>query len=113
MINLIKNVFKQKNFINQTKLQTFTYFIPSPPQRSSGYQEKQFDKIVNELIKQGHEIIELKTCPSSGSNSSGMWIIILLRSNTDNLEINIDDINFEKSTPEIEGLYYIDDQKGN
>ena len=56
-------------------IQSFTYYIPPPPERRHGYQEKTFDKIVAYLLAQGHELLSWQTqaCPKSG----GMWFISL------------------------------------
>lgn len=94
------------------KKQTFTYFLPSPPARSSGYREKQFDKFFYEFINRGYKILDFKTQASNG----GMWIIFLLEATnkaSEELDFNdiiaqINDKNSVKS--EIEGLYYIDDK---
>jgi hypothetical protein len=54
---------------------SFTYYIPPPPERRHGYQEKNFDKIIAFLQAQGHELLSWQTqaCPKSG----GMWFISL------------------------------------
>lgn len=96
---------KTKDF----KIQTFTYFIPAPPHRTSGYREKQFDKFFYEFINQGYEIIDFKTSTISGQNSSGMWLIFIVRpTNESTNELNLD---FDLKTPaqenSVEGLYYI------
>lgn len=53
----------------------FTYFIPAPPQRKSGYREVEFDKIFNGIIEAGFELEDLKT----ESVSTGVYIIAVLR----------------------------------
>lgn len=64
---------------------TFTYFIPSPPSRKSGYQEKEFDHIVSYLIKKGLDIIDIKLESLNTSHSSGLWIICILGAKTKDL----------------------------
>jgi hypothetical protein len=55
-------------------IKTFTYFIPTPPNRKNGYREKEFDKILYELLQKDFELLEFKT----ESASNGMWIICLI-----------------------------------
>lgn len=64
------------------KIQTFTYFIPAPPLRKTGYRETEFDKIVSHLLSLDFEIIDLKTESVSTNQSSGIWIICLIRALT-------------------------------
>lgn len=54
---------------------TFTYFIPSPPHRKSGYREIEFDKIMRGIQESGFEIESLKT----ESSSNGIFVIALLK----------------------------------
>lgn len=104
----------QKDF----KMQTFTFFIPSPPARSSGYREKQFDKLFYEFINRGYKIINFTTQASSaGEKHSGMWIICLVQAtNAEAEKLNLEDIMVEKLKnasqvkEEVDGLYYIDDR---
>ncbi len=74
-------IFKIKRFLfpKRYKIQTFTYYIPSPPDRDSGYREKQFDKVFYDFINQGFEIISINTVPNTGPKSSGMWYIATIR----------------------------------
>ena len=105
MINLLKKIFKPTN---NFKIQSFTFFIPSPPARSSGYREKQFDKLFYEFINRGYEIVSFNTQTSSGTNQSGMWIICLVRAlNEEANELKLEDF----VTETVEGLYYINDEK--
>jgi hypothetical protein len=57
---------------------SFTYYIPAPPQRKNGYQEKEFDQIFNYLMQKDFDIIDFKLISASGQHSSGMWIVCLL-----------------------------------
>jgi hypothetical protein len=109
MIKFIKNIFSSpKNF----KIQSFTFYIPSPPARSSGYREKHFDKLFYEFINRGYEIISLKTESSSGTNQSGMWIICLVRAlNEEASKLNLDDVSEQFTHDSLEELYYIDNDK--
>lgn len=102
---------------NDYKMQSFTYFIPSPPSRASGYREKQFDKLFYEFINRGYKIINFTTQASSGEKHSGMWIICLLQAtNAEAEKLNLEDIFMDQVNgkqqikEEVEGLYYIDDR---
>ena len=54
---------------------TFTYFIPSPPQRKSGYREIEFDKIMRGILQSGFEIESIETQGSP----NGMFVMALLK----------------------------------
>jgi hypothetical protein len=114
MLNRIQKLFSYKaaNF----KIQSFTFFIPTPPPRTTGYREKQFDKVFYEFINKGYEILSFNTQACTGQNQSGMWVICVVRA----LNIQAENLNFNdfinenlknRKVPEteIEGLYYIDD----
>lgn len=60
---------------------TFTYFIPAPPHRKSGYREIEFDKIMQGILSTGFEIDELRTQATGGENG-GLFIIALLKTNS-------------------------------
>ena len=73
-------------------IQTFTYFIPSPPKRDIGYREKQFDKYFYEFINKGYEIISINTQQCSDPNQSGMWFICTVRAtNQDTQALDLSD----------------------
>ena len=99
------------------KIQSFTFFIPSPPPRSTGYREKQFDKLFYEFINRGYKIINFTTQAATGEKHSGMWIICLVQAlNAEAEALNLEDI-FQDSTKAkaavketIDGFYYIDDR---
>lgn len=55
-------------------VKTFTYFIPTPPRRKSGYREREFDKIMHGILSEGHEIIDWKL----QSVNDGLYAIFLL-----------------------------------
>lgn len=100
------------------KIQSFTFFIPSPPPRSTGYREKQFDKLFYEFINRGYKVLNFTTqASSSGGNHSGMWILCLVQATNDEAEkLNLEDIfqgemkDKAQVKQEVEGLYYIDDR---
>jgi hypothetical protein len=108
MLNLIKNIFRP---VNNFKIQSFTFYIPSPPERSTGYREKHFDKLFYQFINRGFEIISVNTESSSGTNQSGMWIICLVRAlNEEANKLNLYAISEKLEAEPIEGLYYLDNE---
>ncbi len=111
-------LFGSTKLENAFKKQTFTFFIPSPPPRSTGYREKQFDKLFYEFINRGYEVLDFK-CQSVNNRDggSGMWIICLVRAtNEEANELKLDEEFNQhlqtkmKTKDQIEGLYYIDDR---
>ncbi len=116
---VFKQIFSPKSF----KIQTFTYYIPSPPPRDSGYREKGFDKVFYSFINQGFEIISITTQANRGPNHSGMWVIATVRStNKKAARLNLGPYSNDQDllgemeiTPEngpasIDGFYTIDDK---
>lgn len=73
------------------KIQTFTYYIPAPPPRKSGYREKEFDGLFYEFINKGYEILSLQTQAHTGVNQCGMWVIVTVKALTKEAEA----LNFE------------------
>lgn len=90
---------KFKTLLNknvQPTTQSFTYYIPAPPHRSTGYREKEFDRIMNNLFKEGHKLISIKTATHNGPDHAGMWVICLVkpsRANSKVLNLNFDEKN--------------------
>ncbi len=114
LFKLIRLLFSRKN---NFKIQSFTFFIPSPPPRSSGYREKQFDKLFYDFINKGYRIIDFKTQASSGEKQSGMWIVFVVQALNNEAEaLNLDEIfldTIKNKAPikeAIDGFYYIDDR---
>lgn len=114
MLQGLTGTFKpQKNY----KIQSFTFFIPAPPSRSTGYREKQFDKLFYEFINRGYKILKFTTQSCSGENHSGMWLVFIVQAlNAEAEKLNLHD-EFSEALKtrsnvknEIEGLYYIDDK---
>ncbi len=70
---------KIKRLFSDYPLQTFTYFIPAPPERKQGYREKSFDQIIQKLTKMDFHIIDIKTQAINNNSRSGMWAIVTLR----------------------------------
>ena len=63
-------------------VKTFTYFIPAPPDRRTGYQEKEFDSIMGSVARSGFELIDLKTSAYANEQKCGMWVVCLLGAKT-------------------------------
>lgn len=55
-------------------LSTFTYYIPAPPHRKSGYREKEFDKILTGILASGFKIVSLHT----QAVNSGLYVMAVL-----------------------------------
>ncbi len=56
-------------------IKPFTYFLPSPPLRKSGYREKEFDKILQGFLQSGFSIIDLKL----QSSENGVFVFMILK----------------------------------
>jgi hypothetical protein len=54
---------------------TFTYFVPAPPLRKTGYREVEFDKIMRGILTAGFELEDLQTVPST----NGIFLVGVLR----------------------------------
>jgi len=57
---------------------TFTYFIPSPPHRKTGYREIEFDKIMRGILECGFEIESFET----QSAGAGIYVVAVLKTNS-------------------------------
>lgn len=62
----------------KTFWKTFTYFIPAPPHRKTGYREIEFDKIMQGILSTGFEIENIQT-QGSGGEAGGLFIVALLK----------------------------------
>lgn len=103
--------FQTKNY----SLQSFTYFIPAPPSRPSGYREKHFDRLLSDFLAIGFDLVTLKT----ESIPTGMWVICILKplneqaakTNWDNFhEKHQSSLSLKaKNENDIDGFYYIKD----
>jgi|GEM_PF-946660 len=104
----------------EKSFQSFTYYIPSPPERKAGYQEKHFDQIVNSILKHNYKINQLNCTPNTQEKHSGMWVICLFESTKKNaLKYPLSDLlkkfslsSEDATKDEIPGLYYINDHAG-
>lgn len=54
-------------------IKSFSYFLPAPPKRASGYQEKEFDQLISHLSSQGYELIDIKIQSYSTEAQAGIW----------------------------------------
>ena len=59
-------------------IKTFSYYLPAPPKRKNGYQEKEFDQIVEHLNQAGFEILDLKIQSYPLEGQGGIWIFCRL-----------------------------------
>lgn len=73
--SLFAKISKKPNYL---KIRSFTYYIPAPPGRKTGYQEKEFDHIFDYLMENEFDIIDYKLESCSNDSSSGMWIVCIL-----------------------------------
>lgn len=88
--SIIAKIFGNKKYIS---IKTFTYYLPSPPDRKTGYQEKEFDQIMNYLIGKNFDIIDFKMQACANEKSSGVWILCMLGAKTieaSKFELDID-----------------------
>ncbi len=60
-------------------VKTFTYFIPAPPARKTGYREREFDKIMHGILSEGHDVIDWKV-QSVGGDEGGLFVLFLIGS---------------------------------
>jgi hypothetical protein len=60
---------------------TFTYFIPAPPHRKSGYREIEFDKIMQGICATGFEIESLQA-QATGGDGGGLFVLALLKTDS-------------------------------
>ncbi len=100
---------------NKFSVQSFTYFIPSPPLRSTGYREKQFDQLLSAYLAEGFDLLDIKTQAISKNDSAGMWVLCIVRpQNKTAANLNWDHFQdkflntISKTNQPVDGLYYID-----
>jgi hypothetical protein len=60
-------------------IKTFTFYIPAPPHRKTGYREREFDKIMQGILTSGFELLNLQCQPVGGPENSGMFIVTTLK----------------------------------
>jgi len=111
MFQLLNQIIKKEKSFN---IQTFTCFIPSPPERSSLYREKHFDHILCTILKSGFEVVSIHTTECSSPKQSGIWVLALLRplnENANSMDLNKFLDNHLNRESNIEGIYYLNDNK--
>jgi hypothetical protein len=91
----VLEVFKRKTKYHA--IRTFTYYVPAPPNRKTGYQEKEFDQISDHLVEKNFDIMDIKMEAFASATTAGMWIICILGAKTKDaasmsLEIEYSDI---------------------
>lgn len=117
--NLVVKLFTQNK-----KIETFTYFVTSPPTRKTGYREKKFDKIISKIVSKGYKIKNIQT-QANNNNSGGMWVILEVQHPSfifKKIYPSLNDIIYSEESDKteqqtsqnigqssIEGLYYIDE----
>lgn len=69
------NTRAKKSIVQKKSISTFTYFIPAPPTRKSGYREKEFDKIMTGILQSGFELVEIQT----QAVDAGLFILAVLK----------------------------------
>jgi hypothetical protein len=98
ILSSLSNLFKRNRY---QAIKTFTYYLPSPPERKTGYQEKEFDQITAYLLGKNFEILDIKMQACANEKTSGVWILCLLGAKTleaknFNLEIDYHEISSQK-----------------
>lgn len=72
---------------NKKVVFTYTYYIPAPPKRGQGYREKQFDKLIEEIVNLEIEIINIHCQSHESGQGSGMWALCLLKGRPKQIEL--------------------------
>lgn len=60
-------------------VKTFTFYIPAPPHRKTGYREREFDKIMQGILTSGFELVSLTAHPVGGDDNSGLFIVSTIK----------------------------------
>jgi len=75
MLKKFKDLFRRQQF----PIQTFSYYIPGPPERKTPYRETHFDREFYSFINKGYEIISINLVPHQSPRQNGMWFIATVR----------------------------------
>ncbi len=70
---------KEKTRKKSWRPKTFTYYVPAPPHKRQGHQEKEFDEAMRQLAEYNVEILDIKLQSFSQSQAAGLWIVCLYR----------------------------------
>lgn len=73
MKNFLKSV---GNLWNERKKEIFTYYLPAPPPRKSGYREREFDQICNKILELGASVDRINMQTDARSNAGGLWVLL-------------------------------------
>lgn len=113
LINIL-NYLKLK-LSHKANFQTFTYFIPGPPLRKSGYREKEIDSLFEQLSNLGFALVDFETQALNHGDQPGLWIMARLFPMTKEAKkLKVSDFPKEiapVTQPDenpVEGIYYID-----
>jgi hypothetical protein len=68
-----------KSGTKKSLTKTFTYYIPAPPHRRTGYREVEFDKIMQGILTSGFELLDLKTQAVSTRDQAGLFIVATVK----------------------------------
>lgn len=104
---MLNNLLGNKNKITQS----FSYFVPSPPTRKSGYRERELDEILNKLLMHDIEIKHTNTQAAE----KGMWFNIIYSTHPKNIDLIEKKLEqssnslFTEKTTQIEDIYYEDE----
>lgn len=79
MLGKLSNLISRFCFQKKFDIQSFSYYIPAPPLRSTGYREKEFDRAFHHFINLGYDIIDIRCQSHHNANGSGMWFICVVR----------------------------------
>ena len=91
---MLPSFLKSKKKFFGTK--SFTFYIPAPPFRKSGYQESQFDNLVEYISSIGFEVIDFKLQAHNGSQNSGLWVLCFIGAPTKEIFNQKIDLSSEK-----------------
>jgi hypothetical protein len=68
------SLFKKRYFGTRT----FTYYIPAPPMRKTGYQEREFDSLTGHITSLGFDLIDFKLEAHASEAQAGLWVLCTL-----------------------------------
>lgn len=89
---------------------TFSYYIPAPPKRTTGYREKEFDRQLFNFLQSGYQLISLQAQSNNSDSGAGMWVIATVRSiKPKKITFEEVDLSTNKENSEVDGLYYIEE----
>ncbi len=91
--------FSKEKKARQKQSETFTYFIPAPPVRPTGYREKDFDTICKTINSYG---LEYKILDTIG-HPNGFWIIIKIIGSKHEIDHAFNDIRLIDFKINLEG----------